>query len=88
MTLEETNELYEFLQGVTPEGYDLKHQPKLSKLKAFTVIYILQEKFGVIPCNFERCVACGDIFDTEQEGQYVERTGSHYCDCQWGIERR
>ena len=89
LTLKQTQELYWFLQRkFTPEGYILRRAPRLSKLMAFTVIYVLQEYFQVIPNHFERCKACNKIFDTNCEGQYVERTGSHYCHCQWGVVRR
>lgn len=81
MNLEQTIELYEFLKGETPEGFTLKTgQPQLSEDVAFTIIYVLQEKFHLIPDHFEQCRRCQEIFDMECEGRHYEDPGINLCD--------
>lgn len=90
--LERTQELFSFLQGEdAPEGWT-DASLKLSAQKAWSVIYYLQEWFGIIPDHFERCDNCGDLFDTEYEGAYIDEEsyrgygmkkrdiGKHFCD--------
>lgn len=66
--LERIEELYEFLQGNVPEGMHMKCPPRLSKRKAFRIIYFLQEHMGLLPDNIERCISCDELFDTHNEG--------------------
>jgi len=80
MTLETTQELYEFLKGETPEGFTLVGQPNLSEKEAFTVIYILQEKFNLIPDIYEMCAECKALYDSENEGHHFDEVGINLCD--------
>ena len=74
LTVEQAQELYDFLQGkFIPDGYKI-NPPKLTAKKAFTTIWFLQEYFNIIPDNFEVCEYCDSIFDTNNSG--------HYCDCE------
>lgn len=65
MNLELVTEFFEFLQGnkAYPDGIILKSRPRLSKNQAFSVIYVLQERMGLIPDKFELCDQCHEIFD-------------------------
>jgi hypothetical protein len=75
--IEKIEELYEFLQGNLPEQVHMKRPPHLSSAMAFRIIWFLQEITGVLPDKFERCKTCGDIFNSEAEG---DAELSH-CDC-------
>lgn len=78
ITIEQIDELYEFLQGKCPEGIHVKHPPRLTQNKAFKIIWFLQEHLGVLPDNFERCCSCGDLYDVCREGGYYR--DRPYCD--------
>lgn len=75
------DEFYQFLMGTPPDSIKLGrgHQPKLSKAKAFAIIWYLQEHFPVIPDKIEQCSFCGDLYNTHSEGWYDERKGKSYC---------
>lgn len=79
--LEWVNEFYEFLQGNVPEKITLArgHKPKLSKKKAFAIIWYLQEHFSILPDQIEQCDVCGDLYDSWSSGHYSEKQGKHYC---------
>lgn len=73
LTLEQTQELFDYLIGeYIPEQY-LFVPPKLDIEKAWDVIYLMQEHFKIIPDTYEKCYYCNEIFNTENSG--------HYCDC-------
>lgn len=74
VTLERVNELYGFLRGGDVEGIRNlgRSRPRLSSRAAFAVIYVLQEHMELIPDIFERCTRCGDLFDTECEGDTTD----------------
>lgn len=73
LTLERTEELYGFLRGADVDGITFgRSRPRLSSRAAFAVIYFLQEHMDLIPDRFERCTRCGDLFDSEQEGDITE----------------
>ena len=76
-------EFFDFLQGdnKTPVVLSRGRQPKMSKKKAFAIIYYLQEHLPVFSDHIEVCDVCKDLFDTEQEGTYWETKGKHYCGC-------
>jgi len=80
VTIERVEELMAFLQGQEIDGITCRWMPRLSSRAAFSVIYFLQEHMDLLPDHFEVCVRCRDLFDTEREGRFVERTGRHYCD--------
>jgi hypothetical protein len=81
MTLEETENLFEFLTGGRPPaGITLGKRPrKMTAQQAFSLIYVLQEAFHVIPDSFEQCTHCGFIFDSESNG-HSSGDGKFYCD--------
>ena len=76
--MEQIEELYQFLQGICPEGIYIKHPPRLSKRKAFNVIWFLQEHLRILPDNYEQCCSCGDLYDVNGEGGY--HRDRLYCD--------
>lgn len=62
-------QLYKFLQGkYHPEKITAKDVPTLTADQAWHVIYCLQEHFGILDDRFERCCACGDIYDSNEGG--------------------
>ena len=66
-------EFYDFLLGLSvPEGFTLKHKPKLSAEEAFSVIYLLQEHLHILPDSFEKCDGCDELFDSDREGYYLD----------------
>ncbi len=79
--LEWVTEFYEFLQGNIPEKITLGrgHNPKLSKKKAFAIIWYLQEHFPVFTDRIEKCSVCDDLYDGWSGGHYSEKQGKHYC---------
>ena len=81
LTLGEAREFYEILRGgPPPKGFRLGGRPRLSARAAFSVIYVLQEKYGLIPDTFEQCVGCKELFDSAQSGHHDDESGKHYCD--------
>lgn len=76
-SFEETSELYKWLQGEKMEGYEIKNQPKLNEEQAFAVIYMLQEAYGFIPDNFEKCDVCGELYDSYIEGDAISDKNSN-----------
>lgn len=79
MTLDEVRELHTFLCGTGPTGFRLNKRPRLGKRAAFAVVYVLQERFRLIPDTIEQCDDCLEIFDSADSGTYDETTGHHYC---------
>lgn len=84
VTIDEVRELYEFLQGRVPNSLTIKHPPKLSKKRAFLIIWYLQEYFRILPDHFEQCSVCGELYDSYSEGHHSDLTGKFYCneDCE------
>lgn len=80
MNIEQARQLYLFLQGHQIAPINCRNIPRLSARAAFSVIYVLQEKFHIIPDTFEKCTRCHELFDTYYGGEYVEKTGRHYCE--------
>lgn len=70
------NDLSLFLQGrFIPDPVkivDKSKLPKLTKIQAWFVIYVLQKHFKVLPEKFEQCDECGRIFDSEIEGIHTD----------------
>lgn len=79
--LEWLQEFYEFLQGDCPDKISLGrgHQPKLSRNKAFAIIWYLQEHFPVFPDHIEKCSDCGMLYDSHSSGYHSETRGKFYC---------
>ena len=91
LTVEQTQELYNFLKGeemditvnksienciridedFKPKEIHLKGILKLTEDQAFSIIYMLQEYFKIIPDIYEQCDHCGEIYDSESEGHYI-----------------
>jgi hypothetical protein len=87
--LEWIDEFYRFLQGDCPKTIKLGrgHQPKLSRKKAFAIIWYLQEHFPVFPDNVEQCSLCGELFDSDSDGDYSALEGKYYCGgCEYDAE--
>lgn len=80
MTLDEAREFLKFLGGRGPKGFVLPNRPRLGKRAAFSVLYVLQERFRLVPDTFELCVTCHELFDNEADGYYDAKTGKHYCE--------
>jgi hypothetical protein len=80
MTLDEAREFITFLRGKGPDGFRLPDRPRLGKRAAFTVLYVLQERFRLIPDTYEECAACTELFDTTEEGGYDEKQNKHFCE--------
>ena len=78
ITQDQIEQFYEFLQGEVPQGLNMKRPPHLSGQMAFRIIYYLQEIMGILPDKFERCKTCGNIFNTETEGN-PETLHCDYC---------
>lgn len=73
ITLEQVQELFDFLQGTVPEGINLGrgHKPRLTRNQAFSVIWYLQEHLGILPDHYEMCQRRGctsDLYDSWSEG--------------------
>jgi len=79
LTIEQTEELYKFLQGEAPDGYNIENPVKLTSEQAFGVIWFLQERYRIIPDRYEQCNKCKEIFDSYSEGIYA-KDGSA-CEC-------
>lgn len=72
ISLEKVQEFYEWLQGKScPERLHFVNKLNLSEGDAFKVIYYLQEHLGIISDKYERCAKCGCIYDSNEEGAYI-----------------
>jgi len=67
-------EFFNFLQGKQPDEISIEDSklPKLTPDQAFNVIWYLQEHMGVLPDCMEQCHDCGDIFNQDFSGGYIE----------------
>lgn len=84
-SLEQVEELYEFLQGTPPKSIIMgkQTQPVLTKEQAFAVVWFLQEHMHLLPDSYQQCSVCEDLFDSREEGFYVEEgpyAHNHYCE--------
>jgi hypothetical protein len=77
ISLEQVEAFYRFLQGELPPQLHMSRHPRLSEPMAFRVIYYLQEIMGILPDRYERCVKCGTIYDSYDEGSLK---GKLHCD--------
>lgn len=77
--LEWVTEFYDFLQGRNPDGISCKGI-KLSKNKAFTIIWFLQEHFSILPDRIEKCSECGDLYDSYSAGYHSEVFHKFWCE--------
>ena len=79
MEIEIVDDFYEFLQGKLPDCLTMKRHPHLSEQMAFSIIYYLQEVMHIIPDKYERCVTCGRLYDSENEGSSYKGMHCDYC---------
>lgn len=70
--MDTVEELSGFFQGETPDGFRLGSQPELDEDTAWSVIYVLQEKFGLITDEIEKCEQCGRLFEIGYDEKIVE----------------
>ncbi|KKL03962.1 hypothetical protein LCGC14_2620850 [marine sediment metagenome] len=71
--VEKVNELFEFLTDEKiPEGVCIKSRPKLSPNKAWSLIWFLQEVTHCLPDHIERCDVCGELYDSNAEGYWLD----------------
>jgi hypothetical protein len=79
-----TKELFDFLQGEMPEGFQIpkKDIPRLTPDQAMTVIWYLGNKHWQVTDHIERCGVCGEIYDTWGAGFCLDygREPYHFCD--------
>lgn len=75
ITLEQTDELMSMLTGGDlPDGYIMPDQPKLTPRQAFSVVWFLQERLGIIPDTYEMCQICEELYDSEHGGCWLDTT--------------
>lgn len=91
--LERTEELFAFLQGKLPKGFVVpaKEHPKLTADQAWTVIWFLGNQYWQVSDHIERCDVCGDLYDSDSEGDCLDYGKAPYsfCDgCMTGSEYR
>lgn len=81
-------EFYEFLKGNVPDNIHLPrgHKPAMSRKKARSVIWYLQEHFPIIPDTIDFCDYCGNIYDSNSQGGYWQTKGKCFCDsCRYQV---
>lgn len=81
--LELTQELFELLCGRIPEGCKIPrgHRPKLTPDQAWTVIWHLGNQYWQVTDHVERCNVCGDLYESESEGDCLDFGRAPYCFC-------
>lgn len=81
--LDRTQELFDFLQGVIPDGYKIRrsHIPKLTPEQAWTVIWYLGNLYWEPSDQIERCDICGDLYDSRGEGSCLDYGRGPYFFC-------
>jgi hypothetical protein len=81
--LENTRELFDFLRGNVPEGYEIDagHVPKLTADQAATVIWFLGNMYWKVTDHVERCDVCGEWYNTWCEGECVDCPPAPYFFC-------
>lgn len=79
--LQKTNLLFKFLTGeAIPDGIHGCPSPRLSKRKAWSIIWLLQEYPGLhlLPDHITICDNCGDLFDEDKEGLSISDCAKDY----------
>ncbi|ODU24143.1 MAG: hypothetical protein ABS95_02215 [Verrucomicrobia bacterium SCN 57-15] len=81
--LEQTREIFAFLQGKIPEGYTIPELeiPKLTADQAWTVIWYLGNLYWEVTDHIERCDVCGDLYDTWRSGETLDYGDGPYSFC-------
>jgi len=74
ITLEKIEELFDFLKGNALPPCFVKNRklPKMSARAAFSIIYILQEVYHIIPDHYELCYRCKGLYDSCSEGDNLD----------------
>lgn len=88
LNIEETNELFEFLQGNVPEGYQIPSEkiPKLTADQAWIAVWYLGNLYKQVSDEIGRCDVCGCLYDSNIEGGCLDYGDPpyHFCDsCEW-----
>lgn len=78
VSIEEAEELYQWLQGKESETIFSKAQPRLTPEEAFSTIYYLQEELGIIPDTYEQCSKCKALYDSDDEGTSINEYTEPY----------
>lgn len=77
-------ELFAFLQGDIPEGYQIEPEavPRLEPDQAWTVIWFLANMYWQVPDYIARCDVCGSLFNTGSGGECLDWGDDpyHVCD--------
>ncbi len=89
--IEQTQELFDFLQGTVPDAYKIAtdHVPSLTPDQAWTVVWYIQELHWQLADRIERCNVCGYLYDSEAEGDCLDYGDAPYLfcdDCMGGTE--
>ena len=58
--------------SLSQKGVGFTSSLSLSQEDAFFIVWVLQEHYGIIPDNFEKCDRCDVIFDTHNSGYYLD----------------
>lgn len=70
---DKVDELFQYLMDKEiPSGICVKSRPKLSPNKAWSLIWFLQEVTGCLPSQIERCDICGELYDSNAEGFWLD----------------
>lgn len=81
ITLERVQDFYSWLQGKRcPDGMEFTHLLRLTPEEAFCVIYYLQEELEILPDNYEMCRECKNIYDSYDEGTYINEDSTVFED--------
>lgn len=88
LNLEETQQLFDFLQGTVPDGYHISADdvPRLTANQAWTAIWYLGNLYKQVNDYIERCEVCGDLYNSESGGMCLDFGSApyHFCDsCQY-----
>jgi hypothetical protein len=81
--LEQTQEIFDFLQGKIPDGYKIprKKIPKLNAEQAWTVLWYLQNLYWQPTDSIERCDVCEQLYNTWAEGSCLDYGKAPYSFC-------
>ncbi len=81
--IEQTQELFDYLQGTVPDGYKIPadHVPSLTPDQAWTAVWFLQNLDWQPVDIIERCNVCGDLYNSEAEGDCLDYGDLPYLFC-------
>ena len=81
--LENTQKLFDFLQGTVPEGIILSEHrvPRLTADQAWVVIWYIQNQYCKFDDDIERCDVCGDLYDAAADGECLDYGSPPYHFC-------